>query len=94
MAQSAVILLENARKARTEATRARRLAMAVSDGQAMRTLHAYANELEQRAREYERLATDLAATVSRTKKLTREIGEAMQQLQQTVDGIRKPRKTE
>ena len=94
MAQSAVILPENARNARTEAARARRLAVAVSDGQAMRTLHAFASELEQRAREYERLATDLHTAIWRTNKLTSEIDGTMQQLQKTVGGIHKPEKPE
>lgn len=92
MAQANVVLLDNARIAREKAARARRLSDGMTDGVTIERLQAYAVELEERAKEYERMAAELGETVARTQQLTSELKEVVAQVRDTVDKMKDPAK--
>jgi hypothetical protein len=73
MSKAVLLMLDDARAIRERAERVRQLANQVLTRSAVENLLHYAAELEQAALEGERRACELAETISKTKALSAEI---------------------
>jgi len=73
--EAVILLFEEAKRTRSSAERARRLAEAITTQDTSDNLFVYAAELEQRAKDLDRLATKLAETIGRTRALSGDISD-------------------
>ena len=82
-----VLLLEEARRKRDAAARARRLARDVATDTAYDELVLYAGELEQAAGELEERASLLAETIARTHALSAEIAALVEEVRGRLQAL-------
>ena len=80
-----VVLLANARRAREDAARARRLSVWVGDNGAIQRLVDYSIERDRHASEYEQLAAKLKETMLRTQAAIRELRAVIAETRRIVE---------
>ena len=92
-----VVLLQQACAYREQAARARRLTGDIDDDDAIKRLLAYAEELEQTARELEARAAALSKTIAKTRTLAAGIAGLLEEARETLQASRRlsrPKKPE
>jgi chromosome segregation ATPase len=84
--RGAVVLLDEARRLRARAIRARELAgQLINDGDVIAGVTRFAAELEQRAAELEAQALELQGTIANSRQLTREIEGELREARKRLD---------